>query len=170
MFKKLMKVATVMVIAIGLTSSAKALTFSTNILTGQQAYILLSTNCSVYSIQLLSAINPVTVDFYDSAQITAPAFGTNYTNAAFVSTVSYASNAVVTANIGATGFTNYLTNSGIYTLLVTNAAATNVLPKMVSLAVGANLSIQSDVDITFARGVSVRPTTNVTIILGYKPY
>lgn len=165
MLKKLIVVVGLAVTAL----SANAAVFSTNILTGQQAYILLSTNVHVYQIQLASSVNAVTADFYDCSQITAPAFGTNYTNAAFVSKVSYASNAIVTENIGATGYTNYLTNAGIYTLLVTNAAATNLLPKQVSLAVGANQTIVADVDALFARGVSIRPSTNVSVTLYYRP-
>lgn len=164
MFKKL-------IVTIGLVGafavSANAAVLSTNIATGAQAYILLATNANVYQVQLLSSVNPVIVDFYDSKQITAPAFGTNYTNATFVSKTTFATN-IVTENIGSTGTTNYLTNVGVFTLLVTNTANTNQLPKVASFAVGANGAILADTDLIFARGVSVRPSTNVTVILYYR--
>ncbi len=158
-----------LLLALGVNSQAAV--FSTNIPSAAlQAYILLSTNVHVYQMQVTASANdPVIVNFYDSKQSTAPAFGTNYTNASFVSKISYASNAVVTENIGATGFTNYLTNVGIYTLLVTNAAATNVLPKLAAIAAGVGQSVVADVDIIAAKGISVLPSTNCSIILYYRP-
>jgi hypothetical protein len=153
-------------LAIGLTANAAVV--STNVASGSQAFLLLSGAVNVYQIQISSDV-ACTVDFYDAVQLTAPVFGTNYTNASFVSRVSYASNGIVTQNIGATGTTNYLTNNYIYTLLVTNAATTNVLPKQASIAVAAGESVVADVAFTTTKGITYRPTTNVSVILYYRP-
>lgn len=166
-----MKYITSVVGLLLIAASANAAVFSTNIsqVLNNPAHRLMSTNANVYQIQIsTTSASGAVVDFYDCNQLTAPAFGTNYTNAPYHSRTVFTTNYGV-ANVGATGTTNWITNSGIYTLSVSNAANTNLLPKMVSLAVGANQAVIADVDVTFTKGICVLPNTNISIILYYKP-
>lgn len=154
-------------LSVSLSANAIETVLSTNLSVGLQAYRLLSATNVVVKKVIITSDKAASVELFDCNQVTIPAYGTNYTNAAFQTRASYASN-VVTENIGATGYTNYLTNTYIYSLFVTNAANTNRLPAIISSAVAANGTTEIDTDAVFAKGLTVLPSTNVTIILYYK--
>lgn len=145
------------------TSNAAIL--STNYV-GTNAVALLSTNrASVYSIGLV-ATNAGTISIYDCDNIAVPLYGTNYTNGAWISRTSYATN-LVTSYVGTTGFTNWYTNVGLFTATITNAAATNALSPLVVLPFGANQAVTYQIDALFARGVTILPSANVGIDIYY---
>lgn len=163
--KSLFKKVAVGIGALLLASTATAAVLSTNVTAG--GVHLLSTNrASVYSIELTSD-KAVTVDFYDCESLAAPYYGTNSTSAAYTTRSSYATN-YVTSMIGYNGMTNWYTNAGIWTITSTNAAATNALPVMISTSVGANQSKTLLTDALFVRGITFRPSTNVSIIINYR--
>lgn len=149
---------------IGFAVQAEVL--STNVTAG--GVHLLSTNrASVYNIQITSG-NSVMVTAFDCDSVAAPFLGTNYTNAAFYSKTTYTTN-IASSYIGANGVTNWITNSGIYTLSVSNAPNTNALPAMGSWVVAGNTYMTADTDMLFTRGIVLRTTTNASVVITYRP-
>src|ERR1043165_2089840 len=96
-------------------ASSNAATIATNLGSGLN---LVSTNrASVYSIELTST-NAATVTLYDCDHIAynyalGNCFGTNYTNAAFVTVINYSTN-LTTSFVGYNGYTNWYTNNGTF--------------------------------------------------------
>lgn len=154
---------------LSLSASAADLVFATNILqaAGDPAFILRTNRSVLKSVTLLSTESG-TINFYDSATIAAPYKGTNAVTSAYTNVVTYSTN-IVSTYIGANGVTNTITNSGIFSLMVSNAAATNELPKRLSFAFQPNLSVTYPIteSALFVNGVSVRPSTNVSVIFYY---
>src|ERR1043166_2339147 len=141
-------------ILIGILASmafvSNAAVLATNVTTG--GTFLLSTNrASIYQVELTSTAS-CRVDLFDSDSLADPYFGTNY----------------VTTYIGSNGFTNTVTNVGLWTLTLTNAANTNALPTLGSFVVGANTYAVYNVDELHARGVTFRSSTNVNLVLSYR--
>lgn len=149
-----------------LTSSLfGATSFSTNIVT-KGCYTLL-TNAANVSVIELTSDKACLVDFYDQNTQADPYFGTNYATSAYAYRTTYPTN-YVTSYVNSTGFTNWYTNAGVWTLTLTNAAATNVLAKATSLAVGANAYAVYPVDLIFNRGISIIASTNVSLAITYR--
>lgn len=128
--------------------------------------ILSSNNIIITSITILST-NFATVRFYDTVLTNAPYFGTNYTTAAYVSPLAYATN-IVTSFVGYNGYTNFYTNSGWATVLVTNGITTNALPAQGSFATIPNVVASYDAQMTFSSGATVYCSTNAQIIYYYR--
>lgn len=149
-----------------LAVSLNAAVLATNLAVGG-VHLLSTSAANVYSIEL-SSDKAATVEFFDCEQLTAPAYGTNYTNAAYVSRTTYATN-YVTSMVGFNGMTNFYTNAGLWTVTTTNAANTNRLPTMIAGTIGANQSKVILTDAMFTRGITVKVSTNVDLVLNYRP-
>lgn len=133
-------------------------------------FYLLSTNrASVYQVVLSvpSGQVPSTVTLYDCDSIAAPFFGTNYTNAAFTNYITY-STTMVSSSTGYTGYTNWYTNVGVFTLAVSNRPNTNVLPPIASFTVAGGATIVYNVDALFARGICAAISSNITGVVNYR--
>lgn len=154
--------------AIGLTFGLEAASLSYNTTTNGGVYILSTNRASVYQIEV-TAGNAALLNFYDCDTLTQPVFGTNYTNAAYVSRTTYATN-LVTSFVGYNGYTNWYTNLGVFTINVTNAIATNHLPLLFSAVVAANTYAVYNVDALFVRGIALEvPTgTNISVVVNYR--
>ena len=162
-FRKIMLVVGLLAM---LSITAKAAVFSTN-LPSNGVYLLMTNRASVYSVEVTSS-GSATLNFYDCASLAAPLYGTNYTNAQWVGRSTYATNYVYSF-IGNNGFTNWYTNAGVWTVNVTNAANTNVLPVMFGAVVAGGTYAVYNADALFAQGVSVGCTgTNVSIVVNYR--
>lgn len=168
---KLLKIGLTAAIALAFVVTANAGVYSTNVLAGSGAVHLLSTERQqIYQIQI-TATNSIVVDFYDQDSLDDPYFGTNYVTAAYTNVVSWPTNLVV-ENIGITGYTNVITNVGIHTVMVNNAAATNALPKQLSVAVTAGEVATVNTSAIFTKGVVARVAgtgTAGTLVYYYSP-
>jgi hypothetical protein len=139
-------------------------TFATNILAAT-TNALITNATEVTSITLLAGgTGNETVALFDSA------LGkTVWTNAAYTNYATYSSNLVVTST-NAQGIITTNTYTGVaYSLVVTNAAATNAMVPAVVVTVpaGAQSTVLGRWD--FARGVTAtNASTNVTVILNYR--
>lgn len=164
--KRTIKTLSVLVmVGLVLTGSIRAAILSTNV--ANATPVLLSTNrAGIYGIELTSD-KAVTVKFYDTGTTNEPYFGTNYVTAAYQSRIQYKTN-FASSYIGQNGFTNWYTNVGLFTLNVTNAAATNQLNPGFVAVVGANQAVVYPVDLLFEQGVVVQATTNVSISVLYR--
>ena len=152
-----------LVLLCGLKASAATIVVNAT----TNGFYLISTNrASVYSIQLTGA-NGGTVRLFDSDTVADPYYGTNYVNAAYTTRILYATN-LVTSYVGSNGYTNWYTNAGIYSLVTTNAANTNVLPVVAAFSVAAGQQTILDTDALFVKGITAIITTNVTLILNYR--
>ena len=160
--KKLLLALTI----VGLASVSYAAQITTNIVT-KGTYLLSTSRASVYSLTLTSDKSTL-VELFDADSVADPYFGTNYVNAAYTYRTSYATN-YVTSYVGQNGWTNWYTNAGIWTVTLTNAANTNALSPLISGVVGANTYVTYDVDAVFANGVVARASTNVSVVINYRP-
>ncbi len=139
-------------------------------LTAGVAKIALTNNVEVVNVTLntTAAAGGSLVRFFDSSSTNDPYYGTNYVNASYVSTASYASN-VVTSYVGYNGYTNWYTNTGSYTLYTTNAANTNNLPAKGAAFVPYNAIATLDTPMAFQQGISVLANSNSTAVIYYIP-
>lgn len=157
-------------ILVGILVSAifvsNAAVLSTNV-TSAGVHLLSTNRASIYQVSL-TATTAALVDMYDSDTLAAPYYGTNYVTGAYPYRSTYSTN-YVTTYIGSNGYTNTVTNVGLWTISVTNAAATNALPKLGSFVVGANTYVVYDVDQLHARGITFYTSgTNVNISVLYR--
>lgn len=130
-------------------------------------FYLISTNrASVYSVELTGTY-PGVVTLYDCDSVAAPFFGTNYTNAAYTTRTTYATN-YVTSFVSLQGYTNWYTNAGVWTLSSTTAANTNALPAMASFVVAGGTYAVYTTDALFSRGICATITTNISMIINYR--
>lgn len=126
--------------------------------------VIFSTNGGyVYSI-VISAPNTATVIFYDSDNTNAPYYGTNTTNAAFTYRLT-TNGTYVTNFISELGVTNWFTNFGNYTAILTNAAATNQLTPMGAFIVAGGQAVTYNTDMLFRRGITAYISTNATVVV-----
>lgn len=134
-------------------------------------FYLISTNrASVYQMTLsvpTALTGPVQVVLYDCDSIAAPFFGTNYTNAAYSNYITY-STTMVSSYVGTTGVTNWYTNVGLFSLMVSNKPNTNVLPPIAAFSIGAGATIVYNVDALFVRGICASISSNVTGVINYR--
>lgn len=147
--------------------AVNAATISTNIVT-PGAYVLSTNRASIYQIELLSP-NAATVRLYDSNGNGTYFYNiTNYITAAYTNRISYTTN-VTSSYVGSNGYTNWYTNAGLWSLSVSNVAATNAMsPRFVGV-VPANLYNTYTVDILCPHGVAVYTTaSNTTVNVSYR--
>lgn len=128
---------------------------------------LLSTGCKVKYISLSSAVAG-TVQFYDNSG-TNTVGGTNYIASAYTGYTNYITNTVATNYVGTTGVTNYYTNSGLWTVSYSVPLSTNALNPTAAFAVAGGTVGSYPVDLLFSRGVNVRVSTNISVVLYYVP-
>ena len=122
---------------------------------------------TITSMQLLST-NTQIVRLFDANDTNPPGYGTNGVTAAYATRTSYPTN-YVTFYIGNNGYTNWYTNAGLWTVTVTNAAATNALSPMLSAGVAANGTTTIAADALFVNGVVLdAEAAGVTVIINYK--
>lgn len=162
-FKKI-AVGCFALLAAGLAANAQVI--ATNVAAGG-TYLLSTNRASIYSVEITSS-NPVQVDLYDADSLAAPYYGTNYVNAAYQYRTTYTTN-YVTSFVGSTGYTNWYTNAGLWTLTLTNAANTNQLPKAFSAVVAGNSYAVYPTSTLLINGVVMRASTNVAITILYRP-
>lgn len=146
--------------------SIKAATIATNLPATNIVSLLTTNRASVYSLTLSSPKDTVVL-FYDSDNIAAPFYGTNYTNGSFNYRVS-TNITSATSFVGVNGYTNWYTNVGQVTYTLTNSGATSQLPIIGAMAVAAGTIQAKNVDWMFTRGISVLCNTNATIIIDYR--
>ena len=156
----------------GLMFNAEAQTvISTNITGGAAVYLVSTNRVNAYAFEI-AVTNLVTVTFYDNddnssvptAASTPGYFGTNIVTAAYISKIQFPTN-IVTSYVNTSGYTNWFTNSMLWTLTTTNAAATNSLPIVTSIPVSANETRVVTFPANFVRGVLARVTGNASITI-----
>lgn len=126
---------------------------------------VLTNGCKVKYV-MVSSPNAGLVQFFDNSG-TNTVGGTNYITSAYTNYTQIITNTVATNYVGTTGYTNYYTNSGIWTVPVANAAATNALSPTLAFAVVGNVMGGYPTDAVFTRGVNVRTTTNTSVVIYY---
>lgn len=152
----------------GLVANAQFAILSTNLASGGP--ILISTNrAAVYSVEI-SSTTAGTVKLFDQNTTAAPYYGTNFVTAAYPYRISYTTNKLSTY-VGANGYTNYVTNVGIFSLSATNSAATNALNPSFAASIGANIAAVHATDAIFNRGIVAlcQGVTNGSITIYYRP-
>lgn len=129
---------------------------------------LVSTNrVSAYSFEV-AATNAITLYFYDQDNMADPYFGTNWVTGAYISRSTFPTN-IASSYVNPNGYTNWYTNAGLFTLTTTNAAATNSLPAMAVINVGANETRVAYVPAIFTRGIVMRSTGNASVAIYAQP-
>lgn len=147
---------------------------STNIVAGAGNHLITTNRAKVYAIETTST-NAVSYRFFDNDNTTSTGaslanagfWGTNVVTGAYVSRVSYPTNyAVAFTNNYGLAYTN--TYTGIWTLNVTNAAATNAMSPLVSVATGGAESRVTYTDAIFTRGIVLGSSGNGNITVYYR--
>lgn len=95
-------------------------------------------------------------------------YGTNFVNASYVSRASYLTN-LTTSYTNPVGYISWYTNVGMWTVTTTNAAATNALAPLATIANGTAETRVTYQNVLFTRGAIVHATGNGTITLYYSP-
>jgi hypothetical protein len=157
---------------VGLSSFAQGI-LTTN-LSASGTHLLTTNRIKVYQIEVATT-NAQTFRFYDNDNLTHTGaslansgfWGTNVVTGANYTRVSYPTN-FATSFVGQTGFTNWYTNSGIYSLWVTNTQATNALAATATVATGGAETRLVGVDALFTRGVIIGGTGTGSITLYYR--
>jgi hypothetical protein len=152
------------------TASSFGAQISTNATTadaGGSIFLLTTNRASVYSVEL-TATYPAFVRFFDQDVTTAPYYGTNYVTAAYAGVSQYNTN-YVTSFIGQNGITNWYTNQGVYTYSTSVSAATNALSPGASFVVAGGTYAIYNTDALFVRGIVMHSTTNVSVVVNYRP-
>lgn len=148
-----------------------AILVSTNVTVGPSSLIL-TNGGRAYQLTLLSSAASVGVlNFYDTLftnSMAAPYFGTNYVSPAnpYRASSNYT---VASSYVDTGGYTNWYTNSGVFTYTGTNSLATNQLPKLGSFTTIPNVAVTYDIDWVITKGLSIANQTNVQVILYYNP-
>lgn len=149
--------------------SLSAATLVTNVTAGGVHLLSTSGGKSIYKLQVVSSVNPVIVELFDANSLAAPLYGTNSTNGAIVVRTSYTTNYVTSAISGVTGYTNWFTNAGLWTLTSTNSGNTNALSPLVTLAAAADSDSSATFGAVAAKGLTLKTTTNATVVIEYNP-
>lgn len=154
-----------LIVGLAFASLSEAAVISTNVTTGG-VFRLLNDRASVYSV-IVSSDKACVVELFDQNSIVDPQWGTNYVSGLYLGRAQYATN-YVTSYVGYNGFTNWYTNSGLWSYTITNAAATNALSPMGVFPVSANLAMVNTTDMLFVRGIVMRTSTNATVVINYR--
>lgn len=141
-----------------LSVGANAAVVATNIV---NANVLTTTNCIITNNLVLQSVTllsdrATTFRFYDNNDDGITNVTSAYTNRASVLTN------IVTEVVTTTGITNLYTNTVLQTVPQTVAAATNDLPVVFAVAVGANIPVTLPVNKIFTKGITVVPVTLAT--------
>ncbi len=129
---------------------------------------LVTTNrASVYSVEV-TCPNSSLVELFDCDSTADPYNGTNYVNSAYAGRTTYATN-LVTTFVGYNGYTNYYTNSGIFSATNLVSASTNALSPLLSAVVSSGTYAVYQTDTLFARGIVARCSgTNTSVVINYR--
>lgn len=167
-----MKKLLVLVAMVGLAISATAqsYTISTNIINGAGLHLITTNRVRVYSIEITTT-NAYNLKFWDNDNtVNTPTstasgwWGTNFVNGAYVSRSTYPTS-YVNSYVGYNNYTNWYTNAGIWSVTLTNSAATNATTAIYTAATSGAETRVNYVDVTFSRGVLVYTTGNAAITL-----
>lgn len=171
--KKLLLV--IAMVAIGYSAVAQSI-LSRTITSGGSLYLLTTNRAKVYSIEV-STTNAYTFQFFDNdntnnvpTNALAGFWGTNFVNGSYVSKSFYTTN-VASSYVGANNFTNWYTNSGLYALTTTNAAATNAVPPLATVTTSGTSGETrvSYINAIFTRGIVFYCTGNGAVTVYYTP-
>jgi len=143
--------------------SVNAAVLSTNVVAGGM-HLLSANRANIRNIVISSDKN-VSVSLYDAASLADPYYGTNYTVGAYPTRLLYTTN-YVKAYTNQFGIITYTTNAGLWSVTITNVAATNALP-FTTFVVGANTAVSYDVDLLHVNGIAMWTTTNASVVLNY---
>ena len=143
--------------------------YTTNVApAGTSINLLLTNRANVKMVFLSSVTTNVLVEFFNQNSIANPWFGTNYsTNTTYVSRASYTTNMAVNwTNFD--GAISIWTNQGIFTYNVTNTGPiTNASKPLMSFVVSPNNVGVYPVDALFDKGVCMRVSGNVNVVMNY---
>jgi hypothetical protein len=144
---------------------------ATNLTGGSPAQVLSTNRASIASVEI-SSVNNARVDLYDSDGTGTSTNGfyqiTNQIIPVLSYRISYTTN-LVTSYVGSNGYTNWYTNSGVFSLNITNSTpVTNTLSPLLSFVVSPNTYAVYNVDALFARGISSLANSNATIVINYR--
>lgn len=163
-------IAAGLLLACSFVSQGSDLILSTNVTASatSPAFLLLPSRAVVKQVLLVGGAGSGIIKLFDQNTLADPYFGTNYTSSAYATNFTYATN-YVTSFVGYNGVTNWSTNTGVWTISVTNAAATNQLPIVFAGVVSASLSaVYTPVyPIVFAKGISAQVSTNMGVTIFY---
>lgn len=133
--------------------------------TASGVYPVFTNRVNLLSVSLVSPNNNTLVEFFN-AVTNAPYNGTNKVVPAYTSKGTAQSN-VVTSYIQAdTGITNWYTNAGLFTYLVTNSAATSALAPS-AVFIGGSQPITYQTSALLEKGLSIRTSTNANVVIYY---
>lgn len=154
--------------------AANAAVISTNLnvtgVTGGSTVFLLTTNRASTSSVIISSPSTCVISLYDCSSIASPLYGTNYTiSANYTNMVTYPTNYTYSF-IGNNGYTNWYTNSGVWTQPTTVTAGTYALQPIAVFPVAANTAVTYDLNATFSQGIAAlcQNTTNTALVIYYK--
>jgi len=154
---------TVAAVFVALASQAQQFsTFSTNLSAGTSLCLAFPVNISSITVGGTSA-GATTVTLFDNSAASA-----TYTNAAYTSAITYATNitSIITnsaGNLQTNTFTGYITTTA------TTAANTNTFPSLAVYSAGASsIAGPYTVNINTLRGVAVTASTNATLTINYR--
>ena len=171
-----MKKLLLLVLALVSTVSAFAQnSVSSTLVNGATTYLLSTNRLRVYSIETTTT-NAVTFKLWDNdntnniptAANTAGWWGTNFVNGAYISRTTFPTN-IATSYVSTVGFTNWYTNAGIYSITTTNAASTNAVVPMATVANGGAETRVTYANVILSRGAVITSTGNGTVTLYYSP-
>ena len=137
-------------------------TFSTNLSAGTSLCLAFPAHISSITVAGTSS-GATTVTLFDNS-----AASSTYTNAAYTSALSYATNmtSIITNSAG-----NLQTNTfaGVFTTTTTTAANTNTFPSLaVYSAAASSVSGPFTVNLNTVRGLAVTASTNATLTVNYR--
>ena len=154
-------IAVVALLACALTAQAQT-TFSTNLSAGTSLVFSYPVAISSVTIAGTSA-GATTVALLDNSAAVS-----TYTNAAYTSAITYATNITSTITNSA-GNLQTNTFSGYFTTTATTAANTNTFPSIATYTAGASLVAGPyTVGFNTVRGLAVTASTNATLTITYR--
>lgn len=166
-----------LLLALALVSTVSAFaqnSVSSTLVNGATTYLISTNRLRVYSIETTTT-NAVTFKIWDNdntnnvpTAATAGWWGTNFVNGQYISRATYATN-LATSYVSPVGFTNWYTNSGIWSVTTTNAAGTNATVAMATVANGGAETRVTYANLILTRGAVVTSTGNGTVTLYYSP-
>lgn len=160
--KKLLSLALLLTLPLFAQAQRSQLMVATALAANTSSNVLAAASIIDNFVVLNSTTNIVTVNFYDS-NTTA----TNYTQAAYTSYSTYATNfSVVFTNQTGVLVTN--TFVGAYTGPTANSASTNTRPLVTSLIVPASSVLNKDVTLQVMKGLTAQPDGAVRLITTYR--
>ena len=170
-----MKKLLVLIAMVGLSvgAMAQSAVLSTNIINGAGLHLISTNRLKVYSIEV-STTNAYNFRFWDNDNtVNTPTstgtgwWGTNFVSGSYISRSTYPTT-YVNSYIGYNGFTNWYTNSGVWSVTTTNSQATNAVAPLFTIATSGAETRVNYVDAIFTRGMLVQSTGNGAITVYYR--